>query len=380
VREVDRLGAASWQPEQCIVQDASALLIDQAVEGSDARARLRAQDMSKSAPQRDVKTSILNARHAALVGAVMAGRDGLDQLIHALTHDQLGENACAAVDLIHHCTGRIIVAGMGKSGHIARKLAATFSSTGTPAYYLHPAEASHGDLGMIEKQDIVLALSWSGETSEFAGILSYVKRFGVPLITITAGSESTLARHATIPLILPDVQEACPLGLAPTTSTVLQLALGDALAVALVEHKGFTAAEFGALHPGGRLGAQLKTVRDLMHEGERMPLVSEGTVMADAILEMSSKGFGIVGVFGRTRNLVGVVTDGDLRRHMTRDLMDRRVETVMSHKPVVVAADVLAGAALTLMQERKISAVFVIEGARPIGLLHMLDLVRSGVV
>jgi arabinose-5-phosphate isomerase len=323
---------------------------------------------------------LVTERNRPLIEAVAAARDGLQALIHALSHGRLGQDAGAAVDLIHGCTGRIIVAGMGKSGHIARKLAATFSSTGTPAYYLHPAEASHGDLGMIEKQDVVLALSWSGETGEFAGILSYVKRFGVPLITITAGSDSTLARHATIALVLPDVPEACPLGLAPTTSTVLQLALGDALAVALVERKGFTAAEFSALHPGGRLGAQLKTVRDLMHEGERLPLVREGTIMAHAILEMSSKGFGIVGVLDGVRDLIGVVTDGDLRRHMARDLMDRPVETVMSRNPVVVTADVLAGAALTLMQERKISAVFVVEQARPTGLLHMLDLVRAGVV
>lgn len=329
--------------------------------------------------QDKAKISIVE-RHRSLVNAVGAARDGLNLLIHALTHDRLGRDADAAIELIRRSTGRVIVAGLGKSGHIARKLAATFSSTGTPAYYLHPAEASHGDLGMIDTQDIVLALSWSGETSEFAGILSYVKRFEVPLIAITAGAASTLASHATIALILPDVREACSLGLAPTTSTVLQLALGDALAVALVEHKGFTAADFGVLHPGGRLGAQLTTVSDLMHDGERLPMVPEGTIMADAILEMSSKGFGIVGVLGRSNELVGVVTDGDLRRHMTRDLMDRRVETVMSRNPVVVTAEMLAGAALTVMQERKISAVFVVEEARPIGLLHMLDLIRSGVV
>jgi arabinose-5-phosphate isomerase len=322
----------------------------------------------------------VNGRRKALVAAVGAARDGLDQLIHALNYEQLGENACAAVDLIHNCAGRIIVAGLGKSGHIARKLAATFSSTGTPAYYLHPAEASHGDLGMIDKSDVVLALSWSGETGEFAGILSYVKRFDVPLIAITAGATSTLARHATIPLILPDVPEACPLGLAPTTSATLQLVLGDALAVALVEYKGFTAADFGVLHPGGRLGAQLKIARDLMHEGKRLPLVREGTVMADAILEMSSKGFGVVGVLNGKGQLTGVITDGDLRRHMTRDLMDMQVEMVMSQNPVVVAPDLLAGAALKIMQDRKISVVFVVEEARPIGVLHMLDLVRSGVV
>jgi len=321
-----------------------------------------------------------NERQVALVEAVGAARDGLDRLIHALSHGRLGQDACAAVELIHCCSGRIIVAGLGKSGHIARKLAATFSSTGTPAYYLHPAEASHGDLGMINAQDVVLALSWSGETGEFAGILSYVKRFDVPLIAITSGETSTLARHATIALILPDVREACPLGLAPTTSTVLQLALGDALAVALVEYRGFTAADFGVLHPGGQLGAQLKTVRDLMHEGERLPLVREGTIMADGILEMSSKGFGIVGVLSAANHLTGVVTDGDLRRHMTRDLMDRRVETVMSSNPVVVAPDLLVGAALKVMQERRIGVVFVVEQSRPIGVLHMLDLVRSGVV
>jgi arabinose-5-phosphate isomerase len=334
--------------------------------------------MSQSAPK--LTTPLVNGRRKALVAAVGAARDGLDQLIHALNYEQLGENACAAVDLIHNCAGRIIVAGLGKSGHIARKLAATFSSTGTPAYYLHPAEASHGDLGMIDKSDVILALSWSGETGEFAGILSYVKRFDVPLIAITAGATSTLARHATVPLILPDVPEACPLGLAPTTSTAMQLVIGDALAVALVEYKGFTAADFGVLHPGGRLGAQLKIARDLMHEGGRLPLVREGTIMADAILEMSSKGFGVVGVLNGKEQLIGVITDGDLRRHMTRDLMDMQVEMVMSQNPVVVAPDLLAGAALKIMQDRKIGVVFVVEEARPIGVLHMLDLVRSGVV
>jgi arabinose-5-phosphate isomerase len=337
--------------------------------------------MSEMASRIDRKTeAALNGRHESLVAAIGAAREGVDQLLHALTHGRLGKDACAAVELIHRCAGRIIVAGLGKSGHIARKLAATFSSTGTPAYYLHPAEASHGDLGMIDARDVVIALSWSGETSEFAGILSYVKRFNVPLIAITAGETSTLARHATVALIIPDVREACPLGLAPTTSTVLQLALGDALAVALVEHKGFTAADFGVLHPGGRLGAQLKTVRDLMHAGERLPLVRAGTVMGDAILAMSSKGFGIIGVTGENSELLGVVTDGDLRRHMTRDLMDRQVETVMSRNPVVVVPDMLAGAALTVMQERKISVVFVVEHRQPTGILHMLDLVRSGVV
>jgi arabinose-5-phosphate isomerase len=322
----------------------------------------------------------LDGRHRALVAAVGTARDGLDRLIQALAYEKLGDDAVAAIELIRKCSGRIIVAGLGKSGHIARKLAATFSSTGTPAYYLHPAEASHGDLGMIDQQDVVLALSWSGETDEFAGILAYVKRFGVPLIAMTAGATSTLARYATIALILPDVREACPLGLAPTTSTVLQLALGDALAVALLEQRGFTAADFGTLHPGGRLGAQLKTVRDLMHESDRLPVVHEGTVMADAILEMTSKGFGIVGVLGSAGELVGVVTDGDLRRHMSRDLLDSRVEAVMSRHPVVVAADGLAAAALKVMQERKIGVVFVVDQERPIGVLHMLDLIRSGVV
>jgi arabinose-5-phosphate isomerase len=328
----------------------------------------------------DVAKIGLDERHRALVVAVGSARDGLDRLIHALAYETLGDNAVAAIDLIRKCSGRIIVAGLGKSGHIARKLAATFSSTGTPAYYLHPAEASHGDLGMIDAQDVVLALSWSGETSEFAGILAYVKRFGVPLIAITAGASSTLARYATIPLILPEVGEACPLGLAPTTSTVVQLALGDAIAVALLEHRGFTAADFGVLHPGGRLGAQLKTVRDLMHEGDRLPVVREGTIMGDAILEMTSKGFGIVGVLGAAGDLLGVITDGDLRRHMARDLLDTRVEGVMSRSPVVVTADSLAGEALQVMQERKISVVFVVADRCPIGILHMLDLVRSGVV
>jgi arabinose-5-phosphate isomerase len=337
--------------------------------------------MAESAPMLDVAGRAAPASTiGSLIGAVETTRDGVARLVHALAHERLGRDTCDAIDLLHAAGGRVIVAGMGKSGHIARKLAATLSSTGTPAYYLHPAEASHGDLGMINDGDVVVALSWSGETSEFAGVLAYVKRYDVPLIAITAGGMSTLARHATIALVLPEAPEACPLGLAPTTSTVMQLALGDAIAVALLDRKGFTAAQFGALHPGGRLGAQLKTVRDLMHAGGHLPLVPEGTVMGDAILEMSSKGFGIVGVVADSGDLVGVVTDGDLRRHMARDLLDQRVETVMSHRPVVITADVLAATALALMQERKISAVFVVGAGRPVGLLHMLDLVRSGVV
>lgn len=277
-------------------------------------------------------------------------------------------------------TGRVIVTGMGKSGHVGRKIASTLSSTGTPAYFVHPGEASHGDLGVIsEKHDIILALSWSGETAELRDLIDYAKRFRVPLIAITSQQNSALAQAANISLILPIAPEACPNGLAPTTSTLMQLALGDALAVALLESRGFTALDFKALHPGGKLGASLTFVRDLMHTGERLPLVRAGTLMSNAIVEMSVKGFGCVGVNDESGNLLGIVTDGDLRRHMRPDLLGSKVDDVMTRNPKSARSDQLASEVLEHLNASNITALFVVENKKPVGLVHLHDLLRIGV-
>jgi arabinose-5-phosphate isomerase len=303
---------------------------------------------------------------------------GLELLSSAL-NDGLGVAFAEAVEKIRAAKGRLIVTGMGKSGHVARKIAATFASTGTPAYFVHPGEASHGDLGVITRDDVIVALSWSGETLELKDLLDYAKRFRVALIAITANADSTLARAADVVLRLPGAREACPLGLAPTTSTLLQLALGDALAVALFESRGFTALEFKALHPGGKLGASLTFVRDLMHTGRAMPLVARGARMTEALVEMTSKGFGCVGVTDAAGALVGIITDGDLRRHMREDLLASTVDAVMTRKPKTVRPDQLAGEALEILNANKITTLFVVEGARPVGLVHFHDLLRIGV-
>lgn len=304
---------------------------------------------------------------------------GLRQLSEAIGNG-LGHAFAQAVELIAAAKGRMIVTGMGKSGHVARKIAATCASTGTPAHYVHPGEASHGDLGMIRTEDAILALSWSGETAELADIISYSRRFRVPLIAITAQADSTLAREADVALVLPKAQEACPNGLAPTTSTTMQIALGDALAVALLEARGFTAEDFRQYHPGGKLGARLTFVRNLMHEGEAVPLVALGAGMAEAILTMSARGFGCVGVVDTAGALVGIVTDGDLRRHMRPDLTTLGVDQVMSRSPRVVAPDDLAVEAIEMLNSNRITAVFVTDAQRrPLGIVHMHDLLRAGV-
>lgn len=291
----------------------------------------------------------------------------------------LGRAFAKAVALMAACEGRVVVTGMGKSGHVSGKIAATLASTGTPAQFVHPAEASHGDLGMITARDIVLALSWSGESKELAPILSYAKRFAVPVIAITSRATSALGRAADVALVLPTAQEACPLGLAPTSSAIEQLAIGDALAVALIERRGFTAADFHVFHPGGRLGARLQFVRDMMHEGERMPLAPLGTAMSEAILAMTAKGFGILGVLDGSGALAGVITDGDLRRHLVNGLLSRSVDEVMSARPKTVEPGVMAAQALEMMNSAKISALFVTEAGKPVGILHMHDLLREGV-
>ena len=277
--------------------------------------------------------------------------------------------------------GRVVVTGMGKSGHIARKIAATFASTGTPALFVHPAEASHGDLGMIASSDLVLALSNSGETPELADIVAYSRRFAIPLLAIVGRTPSTLASAADQVLILPELPEACPLGLAPTTSTTAMLALGDALAVALLERRGFGAQEFGVLHPGGKLGRRLIRVDQLMHKGEALPLVAASARMAEALIEITAKRLGCVGVIDGSGSLRGIVTDGDLRRNMSPDLLERPVAEIMTAAPRTIRPQALAAEALAMMNqpERPVTVLFVVEGQRPVGVLHMHDCLRAGV-
>src|SRR6188472_1654405 len=324
-----------------------------------------------------------NARGGDLIASALrtleAGTGGITALSAAI-HDGLGTAFIAAVDLISAARGRLIVTGMGKSGHVGRKIAATFSSTGTPAFFVHPSEASHGDLGMITKQDIILAFSWSGETVELGNLVSYSRRFAVPLIAVTSNADSTLGTSADLVLTLPQIKEACPHGLAPTTSTVMQLALGDCLAIALLESKGFTARDFKALHPGGQLGARLKFVGDLMHKGDRLPLVNAELRMAEAIVVMTEKAFGCLGVVDGDGLLKGIITDGDLRRHMGDGLLARRTGDIMTPGPKTVTPDLLASAALELINASSITALFVVEeGGRPVGIIHIHDLLRAGV-
>ncbi len=293
----------------------------------------------------------------------------------------LDQRFADAVSRLAACTGRIVVSGMGKSGHVARKIAATLASTGSPSLFVHPAEASHGDLGMIVPGDAVLALSNSGETAELADLVAHARRFGLPLVAITGRPDSALARAADVLLLLPAAAEACPMGLAPTTSTTMQLALGDALAVALLTRRGFTATDFSQFHPGGRLGAQLRRVSDLMHRGDAIPLAESGLPMDRALLVMTGKGFGCLGALDADGRLAGVLTDGDLRRAMGPDLLGRRVEDVMNRTPRTIGPDALAADALRLMGgPRPVTSLFVLDGdRRPLGLLHVHDLLRAGV-
>jgi arabinose-5-phosphate isomerase len=288
----------------------------------------------------------------------------------------------AAVALISRATGRVIVTGMGKSGHVGRKIAATFASTGAPAYFVHPGEASHGDLGMIQSGDVILALSWSGETAELADIITYSRRYGIALVALTSNADSALGREADVCLDLPKSEEACPNGLAPTTSTTMQLVMGDALAVALLEARGFTAQDFRQFHPGGKLGANLSFVRDIMHKDGAIPLVPLGARMEHALIEMTGKRFGCVGVVDDAGLLVGIITDGDLRRRMkvSHDLLAEPVEQVMTPRPMTITPDTMAAEALALLNETKRSVVLVVDGhLKPVGIVHLHDLYRVGV-
>ena len=282
-----------------------------------------------------------------------------------------------AIELLLAATGRVIVCGMGKSGHVARKIAATLASTGTPAHFVHPAEASHGDLGMMAQGDVALILSNSGETPELVDVITYTRRFGIPMIGVASRPGSSLLKQADVALVLPAAEEACGTGVVPTSSTTMTLALGDALAVALMEHRKFTPANFREFHPGGKLGALLSRVADLMHDGDAVPLVAASTPMSEALIEISQKGFGVVGVMDPQGTLVGIITDGDLRRKMD-GLLDRTAQDVMTQNPGTISADALAEEAVKAMNTDKITCLFVTDGSRPIGLIHIHDCLRAG--
>lgn len=285
-----------------------------------------------------------------------------------------------ALDLMQKAAGRIIITGMGKSGHIGKKIAASLASTGTPSFFVHPAEASHGDLGMITEQDIVIAISNSGESKELIDILNYCKRFGITLIAITKNPESSLGKAGDIVLRLPNNGEACPLGLAPTNSTTATLVLGDILTVGMIERKGFSKSDFNDRHPGGKLGSILQRVSDLMHTGEEMPLLEEHTNMQAALLEMTSKRLGCVGFVNAQGNLTGMLTDGDLRRCLSAKILEEKASNLMTKNPKTISKDALASEALKIMHDKKITNLFVIENNKPIGVIHIHDLLNNGVV
>lgn len=295
--------------------------------------------------------------------------------------DGLGDDFIAALDILFAVKGRVIVTGMGKSGHVARKIAATLASTGTPAYYVHPGEASHGDLGMVARDDAVVALSNSGNTRELKDLLEYTRRFSIPLIAISAKEHSILSEIADVALILPPIPEGCPIDLAPTTSTTASLALGDALAMALLERRGFTQSDFRVFHPGGQLGSSLLRIADLMHEGAELPLAAGDTKMDEVVLKMTEKRFGCVGIVDDAGCLIGIITDGDLRRHMGDTLFNYTANEIMTTDPQTIRRQALAVEALAVMNnpDRPITSLFVVENSKPIGIIHIHDCLRAGV-
>ncbi len=291
----------------------------------------------------------------------------------------LDSSIARALEIFDNAEGRVIVTGMGKSGHIGSKIVATLASTGTPAFFVHPAEASHGDLGMITNNDAVLAMSNSGETAELADLVDYCKRFEIPLVAMTAKRDSTLAKAADVALVIPAGAEACPMGLAPTTSSTVMLALGDAIAVALLERRGFSRDDFHTFHPGGKLGRRLLKVSDIMHAGAALPLIGTDATMSDALIEMTAKGFGCVGVVDAAGDLQGVVTDGDLRRHMSPDLTTKSVDDIMTGGAKSLEPGIFASEALHFMNENQITNVFIVSAGKPVGVLHIHDCLRAGV-
>jgi len=333
-----------------------------------------------------VKASLRSLSEEAAVGDLAAARRVLTAASGALTAlaETLDGDFTRAIGLMLAAKGRIIVSGMGKSGHVARKIAATLSSTGTPAYFVHPAEASHGDMGAITRQDVLLLLSWGGETAELSDLITYAKRHRIPIIAIGANPDSTLIKAADVTLLLPRAPEACPMGLAPTTSTTMMLALGDALAVALMERKGFSADQYRDLHPGGSLGRALIRVSDLMHGQSELPLASQDASMREVLLVMAERRFGCVGLVDGAGGLSGIITDGDLSRHIDGDgFLSRKASGVMTHNPKIATPGQLAAEALTFMNEHKITRLFVLDEAdaarKPVGILHIHDCLRAGI-
>jgi arabinose-5-phosphate isomerase len=308
-----------------------------------------------------------------------AGANGIAALTAALK-GPLGATFAAAVDLIRQAKGRVIVTGLGKSGHIARKIAATLASTGTPAFFVHTAEAAHGDLGMITADDVIMALSWSGEQPEMKNLVNYSARFAIPMIAVTSNADSSLGQAADIVLELPKVREACPHNLAPTTSTLMQAAIGDAIAIALLEGRGFTALEFAHFHPGGKLGAMLKFVRDYMRTGAEIPVKPVGTKMSDAVVEMSAKGLGCVCIVNGAGEIAGIITDGDLRRNMRPDLLTASVDDIMTRQPKTVPPSMMATEMLEVLNTGKITTLIVTEANKLVGIVHLHDLLRAGVM
>jgi arabinose-5-phosphate isomerase len=326
-----------------------------------------ATDHAKSAVQSALRTLDAEGSGISAIAAALAG--------------PLGAEFTSAVDLIRIARGRVIVTGLGKSGHVARKIAATLASTGTPAFFVHAAEASHGDLGMITPDDVIIALSWSGEQPEMKNLVNYSARFAIPMIAVTSNAGSSLGEAARIVLELPKAREACPHNLAPTTSSLMQAAIGDALAIALLEGRGFTALEFANFHPGGKLGAMLKFVRDIMHTGDAMPVKPLGAKMSEALVEMSTKGFGCVCIVDKAGDIAGIITDGDLRRHMRPDLMTADVDDVMTKNPRTILPGMLATEMLETINSSRpaVTVLIVAEGKKPVGIVHVHDVLRAGV-
>jgi len=322
---------------------------------------------------------------SSTVKSLRLALSGLEVLLDEVQHGMQAQVE-AALDIIQSGAGRLIVVGVGKSGHIGAKLAASFASTGTPAFFVHPTEASHGDLGMIAREDVVMLISKSGETKELQDIIAYCKRFGMKMIALTSGADSLVGRAADVALVLPSVREACPNDLAPTTSTLLTMALGDALAVALVERRGFSERNFHDFHPGGKLGAQLVPVRDMMH-AENLPLVTESASINEALGVLTKGSLGVVGITSAVGALIGVITDGDVRRYLARSaersmkaaLWETTAREIMSDNPITIPPETMAVEALALLQSHKISVLFVVEAGQPIGIVSFLSLLQAGV-
>lgn len=321
------------------------------------------------------KTNMEQTDLASAIRTIDSETETINKLKETLSDGSLTR----ALDTMQKSKGRIIVTGMGKSGHIGKKIAASLASTGTPSFFVHPAEASHGDLGMITEDDVVIAISNSGESKELIDILNYCKRFGITLISITKNPESSLGKAGDIILRLPNNGEACPLGLAPTSSTTATLVLGDILTIGMIERNGFSKSDFNDRHPGGKLGSILQRVSDLMHTGEEMPLLEEHTNMQSALLEMTSKRLGCVGFVNKNGELTGIITDGDLRRCLSPKILDEQAFNIMTKNPKTISKDALASEALKIMHDKKITNLFVVESQKPIGVIHIHDLLNNGV-